>query len=363
MRIITTGLVIPALIIGGCTSTMGPVRVPMAGAPAPKAGELPPTITCPALPGDADSYEAYAKVSSGDRLRWLVCNLHARANANLDQSQQWQNRTEWRDIPLIGAATTVAGLLLFGRRDKTNNALRPGAQDWVSRLAFGSAAFATFANYLSPQKARDLLRQGARGHFCLATQGDLILSVYETLDRKDKRDELAGLVTNLSAALETDPDSLARPTEAKAIRDAALAALSTYDLQVRARDTAAIALEETAWNFGIDLLTRADREEPKVDSLVKAITDQTESVAKFAATEKKATDPTPAALVSAFAVPGSKLAPSNDQLALTTARKTAELLDGLVNVEALVLGFDKCTATALTGGTPKADRIQRVTLQ
>lgn len=352
---------ITALLLSGCASTVSPIRVPLASdrasielcAPLTRSDQAPLRS------------QIYRDVSPHDRLQWLVCELHAKAQANLDQANEWENRTEWRDIPLLGAAATVAGLLLFGKRDPTTKTLRKRDQDAISIIGFGSAAFATFANYLSPGKARDLLRQGARGHFCLATEGELILSVENSVRRDDDRRALASDLSQLSGALAANEGQFGRPAEAKTIRDAAVKALATYDLQLQQVDTAAVALGETTWNFGIDLLSRSDRTEQKVDQLVQAISEQTASVTKFGQTQQNASNPAPKAIVSAFVTEARAraTAPTPDELSLRVADETARLLQGLVNVEALVLGFDKCAATALTGGSPRADRIQRVTLQ
>lgn len=345
--------------MSGCASTIEPVSIPL-------SKETPQITLCApsAAPGKGLAQTIYEDVSPRDRLRYLVCALHSKAGANLAQAQRWQNRTEWRDIPLFGAAATVAGLLLFGERD-ANKALKKGEQEAISGIGFGTAAFAAFANYLSPQNARDLLRQGARGHFCLATQGELILSVYDSVDRTAQLEQLRPIIARLSAELEQDPSQFGKPDEARAIRDAANNALATYDSQVRQLDTAGVSLGETAWHFGIDLMTRTDRGTQQVDSLVKAITEQTTSVTKFAETQAKAADPVPTAVIQSFLkIPEIRAAPiTKDALALEVATQTALLLNGLVNVEALVLGFEKCAATALAGGAPKADRIQRVTFK
>lgn len=360
MRRRSTWILALAAGSAGCTSSLTPVAVPLSANP-------PRVELCAAAapkPATAGPTTIYADVAPRDRLRTLVCALHAKSAANLDQAQRWANRTEWRDIPLIGAATTVAGLLLFGKRDGDNR-LTKGDQEAISIAGFGAASFATFANYLSPERARTLLRQGARGHYCLATQGELVLSVYDSVERAPQRAALKASLADLTARLASDPKQFALPEEARLIRQGALKALTLYDTQMRQLDTAAVSLGETSWNFGIDLLSRSDRGEQKVDALVKAITEQTESTTRFASTEQRAADPVPPAKVQGFLGGRGQrnLSPGPDQVAADVARDTALLIDGLVNVEALVLGFDKCAATALAGGTPRADRIQRATLQ
>lgn len=348
-----------AVALQACTSSIHPVSVPV----APDAPRL--TLCAPLPNGSAAATPSgrYADIPPGELLHWLVCELHTKARANLAQAQSWENRTEWRDIPLIGAATAVAGLLLFGKRN-SDNRLTEGEQDTITGVGFGAAAFAAFANYLSPQRARVLLRQGARGHFCLATQGELILSVYASVARPAQRAQLEADLAALSAVLAQDATQFGRPDEARSIRDAANSALATYDDQIHQLDSAGIVLGETAWNFGLDLMTRSDRSEQNVDALVKAITEQTGSITKFASAEQKAADPVAPAVVQAFVQARSlAAAPTLDDLTLKVAKETTALFDGLVNIEALVLGFDNCAATALAGGTPKASRIQRVALR
>jgi len=368
MKWLVVALLAPALVLGGCTSTIKPVTVPLASKP-------PEVQICKDKTAGPQAVKStiYTEVSPRDRLQWYVCALRTKADANLVQAQKWENQTEWRDLPMIAAAATIAGLVLFGKRDAEGKALTPGTQDAVAAVGFGAATFAAFSNYLSPQKARTVLRQSARGHYCLATEGELILSVYDSVERKTQRDELVLKVAELSAALEREPGKFGKLAEAKTVRDAANKAVATYDIQIRQLDTASIELGETAWNFGLDLMARSDRGEQNVDALVKAISEQTASATKFATTAQAVSDPVPKAVVAEFirsqrvaqlaAKPKAVVAPVPDELTADVAVRTALLLDGLVNVEALVLGFDKCAATALAGGTPKADRIQRITLQ
>jgi|GEM_PF-5838705 len=355
----TLPVALSGLLLTACTTTLDPVRVPLAS--------NPPTIEiCAAsTPTPAGKEVIYADVSSRDRLHWMVCELYSKADANLNQARSWENRTEWRDIPLLGAAATVAGLLLFGERTGANHVLKGGEQDAISQIGFGAAAFTTFANYLSPQTARRLLRQGARGHFCMAAQGEKILLVEQTVVRPTERRDLASSLASLNYLLATNPGSFGKLAEAQAIRDAAQKALALYDLQVQQIEAAPIHLGEVTWDFGIDLMTNADRSTQNVDQLVTAIRQQTESVTKFASVEGQAGNSTPKALVSDFVSrrAGSRFAPTPDQLTLEVAGRTAALIDGLVNVEALVLGFDACSAAALSGGDPRSSPIQRVALK
>lgn len=355
MKNSVAGVTIMALLLGGCTSSLKPVTLSLSPADAQKKMQFCPTV-------DNDTPSNIGPTSK-QRLQWMVCELHARAVANLNQAQSWENRTEWRDIPLIGAATIVAGLLLFGKRD-ANNALKPGVQEAAAGVGFGAAALASFANYLSPQKARDLLRLGARGHFCIATQGELILTVWDSVDRPAEQARLTTELAELTRLIATNPNGFGKIDATRAIQEQAIKALALYNLQVQERDSAGIMINETSWNFGIDLMTKTDRSELDVEALVKSITDQARSATKFDAAGASATDPAAPAAVRALVASEPRAAVRTpDELSDDVATDTDALIANLPNIEALVLGFDKCAATALAGGTARAEHIQRVSLQ
>lgn len=355
MKRSVAGVTAMALLLSGCTSSLKPVTLSVPPEDGRQKMQFCPTVD--------KNTPANTSPTSKQRLQWMVCELHARAVANLNQAQSWENRTEWRDIPLIGAATVVAGLLLFGKRDD-NKALKPGVQDAVTGVGFGVAALATFANYLSPQKARDLLRQGARGHFCIATQGELILTVWDAVDRSTESDRLTSDLAELTRLIATNPNGFGKIDATRAIQAQAIKALALYNLQVQERDSAGIVINETTWNFGIDLMTKTDRSEPDVEALVKSITDQARSATKFDATGASATDPAAPAAVRALVAGAPRAAVRTpDELSDDVATDTNALIANLPNIEALVLGFDKCAATALAGGTARAEHIQRVSLQ
>lgn len=359
MKRVIVGVMI-ATLLPGCTSTLQPVTLSV-----PSDSDRAELQYC----AKAKDAPTYVSPTSRQRLEWMVCELHARAIHNLGQAQRWENRTEWRDIPLIGAATAVAGLLLFGKRD-ANNALKPGVQDAVTGIGFGAAALATFANYLSPQKARDILRQGARGHFCIATQGEMILSVWNSIERSQERSRLANDLGTLSQMLVDNPNGFGKIDASRVIQAQAMKALALHHVQLQERDTASLLIGETTWNFGLDLMTRTDRSEQNVEALTQSITKQAQSMSSFAASGASATNPSAPAAVSSL-LPALRpqvgklpsASPTPDQLSELVATETNELIADLPNVEALVLGFDKCAATALAGGTARVEHIQRVSLQ
>jgi len=305
----------------------------------------------------------YAEASERNQLRWYACELRARASENLEQSARWENRTEWRDIPLLGVATTVAGLLLFGHRD-ADNVLTPRTQNAISILGFSAAAFSTFANYLSPATARRLLRQAARGHYCMAGQADLILSVWDDIEQKQAtRDTLEAQIVELNDMMATVPANSTGFAQVVAARDAGLRALSLYDQQKRALLSAPVYMGQATWNFGIKLMESADRTAVNVEQLVQDITTQARSIARFAAAEDEV-DGTPAPPAAGEGAKGLVADPLQALLAKAqqVAGTTRRLADGLVNVDALVLGITTCASTALTGGEPKISEFQRIGL-
>ena len=361
-----------ALLLSACTSTLRPVQVALPEV----SGQDDPC-------GDFDAGTPGEDAETEERLRWYACALNARAHRNLAQSLEWQNRTEWRDIPLLGAAATVAGLLLFGRRDAQNN-LTPGEQEAIQITAFAAAGFSALINYLSPATARRLLRQGARGHYCMAGQGEVILSIWSDVQNKETTaDSLSLTVQELNVELATAPSTTPGLAQYIAARDTAVRALALYELQRQQLEGAHIFLGESAWNFGIRLIEAADRSPVEVTQLVESISAQANSIARFNAAQggtggdpgANAPPPPPpinpnltpaeraAELARRDAAERQRLAALNlEQLARLAASQSSSLLTGLPNVEALVLGFERCASTALVGGQPTVTRIQRVSL-
>lgn len=322
--------------------------------------------------GTADATVARA------RFEWYACRFRQRGAQNLNQSLDWENSNFWRDIPLLEAATAVAGLVLFGNRDDDNN-LDSGTQNAIEILGFGAGVLSTTSNYLNPTRARTVLRNAARGHLCMAGQGDLVLSVWQTIlgpQRTALQRELHDLNVALSRRLAEEGESTEGYSEAVATRDAAAQALALYDLQRRSLLNAHIEAEQVAWNFGIDLITRTDRSPEAVEQLVESITEQTESIARFAQAEEDA-EPAPnggdgAAGVGPQGLVGSRslIGAETDPVALAdrelpvlrrlTAAATARLQAGLPNAESLVQGLRTCASKALTGARPTVTPIQRI---
>jgi hypothetical protein len=346
-----------AMVVSGCSNTLTPVRY------AVEAPRTQPTTVCTGLAvGQTFVSTATGNLASNSpermQLQWYSCALRARADENLQQAQRWFNGGEWRNLPLLAAAGTIAGLLLFGRRDGENN-LTPGTQEAISIAGFGAASFSAFANYLNPDNARRLLRQGARGHFCMASQSELILSVWDDVTavqaaRNSLRDELALLETAIAAA----PANAAGRNEAIQIRGSAYQAIALYDTQRRALLNSYLHLGESAWDFGLDLMSSADRQPVDVAGVVETLTEQARANARFEeADEADPSVPGPTGQTGSRGFVASQNLSTSAQLVAGYRRA---LLNNLPNVQALVLGFDTCAATALLGGDPRIARVQRV---
>ena len=269
----------------------------------------------------------------------------------------------------MAAAATVAGLLLFGRRDASNN-LRESPQEWISRIGFGAAAFSTFMDYLSPETARRLLRQGARGHVCMANQSEMILSVWdEIVGLETERNTLSTELRTLDLAIAAVPSDFEGREEAVAIRDAGYEALALFQTQQREMLNAHLAVGETAWDFGIDLMTSADRQAVDVAALVQSLNEQAASNSRFEEAEELPEEPagnTTARTLAAQSDAQKSILQTEQTLvrdAASVASRRRRLLNNLPNVQALVLGFETCAATALVGGDPRMARIQRIAFE
>ena len=348
-----TTVFITCVLLTACTSSLRPVQMELS-----KSGAAQTVLVQERRP---DGCSGSRPTKPREELAWYSCALTVRAETNLTQSLNWANRTEWRDIPLIGAAATVVGLLLFGERN-AEGVLESGAQEAVEITAFGAATFSAFANYLSPQTARKLLRQGARGHRCMAAQGSVILSLWDGVVAKETmRNTLSANLSPLAAMIATaDPNTpgLSRYVEA---RDAGNRAVALFDHQLNQLNVSPTYLGEAAWNFGIDLIEAADRQPVDVSALVESISQQATSIARF----EVATDGSGPEVPAAAAPRGPGAAPEPltiEDRARQVVQDTARLLAGLPNVEALVLGFDRCASTALADGNPTVTRIQRAGL-
>lgn len=344
-------LIIVCVMMCACTSSLRPVQMEL---PTPKAAQIGRAYETRPSPCDVARPTTDPKVE----LQWYSCALGVRAETNLTQSLNWANRSEWRDLPLAGAAATVAGLLLFGHRN-SENVLTPGTQEAVEITAFGATTFSAFASYLSPQTARKLLRQGARGHRCMSAQAGIILSIWDDVEaKKVGRDTLNNQLSELSGMIATADPNLPGLSRFIAARDAGSRAVILYDHQRSQLRASPTFLGETSWNFGIDLIEASDRQPVDVAGLVESISQQATSIARFEVATEGAEQESPAPAGGRVAPP-PPAAKTRDDLARTVSQNAVQLLAGLPNVEALVLGFDRCASVALADGNPTLTRVQR----
>lgn len=315
---------------------------------------------------------AFEAIDPKAQIQYQTCLHRERAVASIDESNRIGNRSEWRDIPLMGAAAAIAGILLFGKRD-ADNKLVNSAQDAIAIGAFGAATFASFANYLSPEKARDVLRKSARGHFCMATQGDYLLTVWDNIERRDEAGSLNAAITQLEARV-AELAILAADArgegygEAIDVLAAAKTAIRLHRTQLVYAKAAPTILEDVSFNFGLSLMQQTDRTAVDVDQLIRTITEQSRSIAEF----EQSTDGAPGAPGEEPSKKTETLTKGIGNLAIRQTRPTlaklvydvrrasANLTTDLPNIKPMVLGFEKCASVALVGGEPRATMIDFV---
>ena len=121
-------------------------------------------------------------------------------------------------------------------------------------------------------------------------------------------------------------------------------------------------LHNAAWHFGVDLLNRTDRTPVDVDKLVATIQQQQKSITGFDQLKAKPAETPPSQPFGIRNTRGLWVLGPDDQVA-AVALATDQLLSGLVNVEALVLGFDTCASTALSNATPPITDVQTIKVE
>ena len=299
-----------------------------------------------------------ASKCSGEGLVLTVCQLEKKSNETLNQSLEMKNNSDWFNVPLIAGAATIGGLLLFGGDDVAG--LSNGTKDTIAGIGLGAATLSAYNSYFSPSQARETLRRASTGYRCMATHGAIVeklgLSVIIEKKQSSQKANLLTALRTLNRLLKT-PESFTNPAEAKGIAENAQKALELYNKQERAADMSDYLLKDAAWSFGIDLLRATDRKDVNFDDLVKSISDAAKSNVSF--------DKDKEGLEG-----GSSLAKSLDKNSSKEGDNAAEavetayhiLTSGLVNVEAITLGFKQCSSIAITGGKPPLVDIQTVSV-
>jgi len=252
------------------------------------------------------------------------------------------------------------------RQARARNKLVDSAQEGIAIAGFGGATLAAFAGYLSPENARAVLRKGSRGHFCMATQGEVILAAWDRVESRDKLETATDLQSRLPALKAEIDKELAKAedsrnpklAEAQAVYERGIRAFALYNRQRDWLRVGPVHLGESAWHFGMSLIEQADREAVDVNALVRTITEQTNSMANFE--QASASVPGDAGTKAGGAPAVSP--PPLEAEARAVRDDLVVLMADLPNVEAMVLGFDNCAAAALIGGSPRATMIQTLTL-
>lgn len=292
---------------------------------------------------------------ANSRLDWLSCEMLAQSMKNFHQSQTLSNRSEWRDVPLIGSAITVGALVLFGQRGDDGN-LTSGETDVIEGFALGTASYTLLARYANPEQASQLLYASARGHRCLAEHGQLIATYGRNL--------IAGDDTNLEiqlrvvvSRLREEAIKIGTPADAAGVKNVADArtaleraeqALAFRVRQRRAREIAPARLYLTSFDFGMAMTRKARRQPVDIadiqSTLRKTIELQRENAGLV---PSGATDSAADAQAKANGWAG-KSAP---ELTARAVSLTNRILEETPNIAPLVEQMKLCTDLALIDGT------------
>lgn len=295
---------------------------------------------------DAGSSPAYAN----SRLDWLSCEMLAKSMENFEQAEGLANRSEWRDIPLLASALTVATLVLFGTRGM-DGSLTSGETDVIEGFALGSSGVILLSNYLAPGEAADLLYQSAKGHRCLAEHGQAI-SVYGRDVIGDTASSRAGSlsanVLELRTLVRSENDDAKKQAGLEALARAEKA-LAYYHNQRRAREIAPARLYLASYDFGMDLSKKARRRPVDIGDIQSTLRESIRKQQEAAGIQPTGTGD-----------PGNKVAPAVADTASVTRNTvidTDALLGTVPNIAAAVAQMELCTDLAVIGGTslPKPD--------
>lgn len=343
------------VLLSACTSTLKVPRV--AGTTGYYEVEAPKEV-CP-VAADATIGQIGSADSEGSTtlLQRAICRLRKKEYNTLRESQSFGNSGAWRNLPIIGGVAAIAGLVLFGERNAAGD-LKPGENEAIQAIGLGAGVLTALNGYVNPANARKVLRQASYGYGCMAGHADLIVQEAPGMHAKaplaeQLRRDLRALNREIAAGKFGGAD-LAR---AKEVSARAAKSLDSFTLQQRSLRTANTYLHNAEWSFGVDLLTRTDREDVDVDKLVAAIQQQQKSITGFEQLKTKPAS-TPAATGDAM----FGMVVTGTQLIDAVELETDQLLAGLVNVDALVLGFDTCATAALAGSRPPLPRLASVKL-
>lgn len=343
-----------AFLLSACTSTLDVPRAP--GVTGYYPVKAPPE-DCP-VESETSIGQIGASDAEGrtDLLQAAICRLRKKEHNTLRESQSFENSGAWRNIPIIGGVAAIAGLVLFGERNAAGD-LKPGENEAIQAIGLGAGMLTALNGYLNPANARKILRQASFGYGCMAGHADLIVQEAPAMHAKAPiAQQLRGHLRALNWEIAKGTFSPAELVRAKEVSARAAKSIDSFTLQQRSLRTANTYLHNAEWSFGVDLLTRSDREDVDIDKLVAAIQQQQKSMMGFDQLKTK-----PAATSDEETLMASGML-TGTQLIDAVELETDQLLAGLVNVDALVLGFDTCATAALAGSRPPLPRLASVKL-
>lgn len=286
-------------------------------------------------------------------LALVNCQLAAKIVEIDEQHDDLINSPELFDVPLMLAAATASGLLLF---DAGTTA--------VSAVGLGAGTVGAGRAYFSPSTARSVLRRGSAGYTCLLVYGTEAETYAAEFADGSKRAEARTFLVNQVQILRAKRDTptalgLKTTKEADALIKQAEGAIRLFDTQAAAARVADSRLRMAAHSFGLTLVAQADRAPVDFGKTVQALIEQAKANADFldksgdagegaAEPEPKETPDTEEAGPRALTAAGTR----DLDVAQKTRFAIARILSGMVSMKALVAGFDTCAVLAVPDATP-----------
>lgn len=285
-------------------------------------------------------------------ITFTICQLDYKLSEVNNELLSPINSSDWFNIPLILSAAGAGALLLFD-----------GTQEGLSGIGLGAATIGALNNYLSPSQAREVLRNGSTGYMCLVEYGRLAETYAKEVypvstensaakGRREARNALIIALAELDTELRKTSPEFSDLERAKLALQQGRAAIGLYNTQLVAAQSADARLRFAAQTLGIALLAQADRNDVDIQALIRSITEQARSIAEFEI-EKEELEQAPADAPALDAKTG-------DNKVTNVLIEMSNLIDGLVNIEVIVAGFDQCAASAAAGGSPTAPVIQTI---
>ena len=273
-------------------------------------------------------------------LQITLCQLRYKISEVDDARGSIWNDPILFDLPLLGLAGATAGLLLYD-----------AGVDGLAGVGLGASLTLGLRQYLAPSSAKDLLGRASSGYTCLVSYGEFADQYdNEIIARSVSRETLFDKLGSIRSWVNRSDVSSDLRGRANNVLTAGEAAIDVYDKQYAAARTVNPRLRMSAHNLGKTLIDQADRDAIDYSTAYQSLLAGARSVAEFdsktAGSEQVSGADTE---VDADAQP--ILAGRIAEL-VSAVTEQNKLLSGLVNLEAIVLGFDQCVSTAIAGGVP-----------